>query len=709
MLSTVLVAGAVVGFEMSTELGCSPGAVFLLLPVLSSAFLAGLGAGLMTTGISTAVVIWQSRSDIAWQHAIGVVIVGAAISAMIEALHQSRQREVVAARESDQAQQRCTQLFYNSPVAQSLSRISDGVVIAVNDTYLEQFGIERIDIIGTVPASAGIHPPAGLRDEVFAKVAAGQELRDYEAEFDTPRGRRSLTLRSTGVELDGGCHVLTTFVDTSDHKRALAEATELEARFRQLSENIHEVFWLADNGNARTLYVSPTFEKIFGRPCSALYADPDEWLRVVHPDDLARMKEESSKHIDEPVEHTFRILKGREIRTIHSSIFPVHDAEGRAIRIAGVAEDITQHLHLEEQVRQTQKLESLGLLAGGVAHDFNNVLAVIGANVGLLTVPADHPDREIVDDIEAAVARASALTRQLLAFSRKEVVDPVVLDVNSAIADTRKMLRRMVGEDIVIETSLEPELLRVKIDPGHFVQVLMNIAVNARDAMPIGGAFSIATRNIGEEVVVELSDTGTGMPPEVASRVFEPFFTTKGVGRGTGLGLSVVHGIVQQAGGRIEIDSKLGAGTTFRVCFPAVTEAPERISDVALTAVQGHEKIVLVDDDVFVRRATSRALRSRGYAVLEAGDAKAALRILEEHDREISLLVTDVVMPGMDGRELVERARRSRPTLKVLYMSGHTDDAVLRHGVEHDHVPFLEKPFPGHALAGKVRHLLDRV
>ncbi|MDQ3367696.1 MAG: ATP-binding protein [Myxococcota bacterium] len=375
------------------------------------------------------------------------------------------------------------------------------------------------------------------------------------------------------------------------------------------------------------------------------------------------------------------------------------------------AVDASERVQLEQQVREAQKLESLGLLAGGVAHDFNNILAVILSSTSMLdeVIPHGHRERELVDEIAAAVTRATALTRQLLAFSRKQVIEPVVLDLNMAVNDTRKMLRRMVGEDIVITTSLEPDLGHVRMDPGYLVQVLMNLVVNARDAMPRGGSLTVTTRNAlkGDvaEVTLSVTDTGCGMPPEVRERIFEPFFTTKGLGNGTGLGLSVVHGIIEQAGGRIAVHSEPGVGTTFEIHLPLVDAPADHITNVAIAGAMGTEKIVLVDDDVFVRISTSRALRARGYNVLEASDAATALRLLG--DRDIKLLVTDVVMPGMDGPELVDEARRRRPTLKVLYMSGYTDDALLRHGVHANDIAVLEKPFRGHMLAGKVRQLLD--
>ncbi|MEO8699583.1 MAG: ATP-binding protein [Kofleriaceae bacterium] len=361
----------------------------------------------------------------------------------------------------------------------------------------------------------------------------------------------------------------------------------------------------------------------------------------------------------------------------------------------------------EGQLRQTQKMESLGMLASGIAHDFNNLLAVIATNASLLaeSVPPDPANREMIDDVEGAVNRAVELTRQLLSFSRKQVTAPVVLDVNALVKETQRMLWRMIGDDIKIDASFEPDLQHVRIDPGYLVQVLMNLTINARDAMPRGGQIAIRTRNEGTEVTLSISDTGCGMPGEVRDRVFEPFFTTKEPGKGTGMGLAVVHGIVEQAGGRIEVDSTIGTGTTFTVRLPSTTATIETQRRTRSTIPHGVETLLVVDDDEFVRRSTARGLRARGFNVVEASTPAAALRALDR--TRIDLLLTDVVMPQMDGRELAEVASAAHPHLKILYMSGCVDDIVVRHGVERAEVELIEKPFKSHALASKVRHVLD--
>jgi len=333
---------------------------------------------------------------------------------------------------------------------------------------------------------------------------------------------------------------------------------------------------------------------------------------------------------------------------------------------------------------------------------------VISSCNGLLaeSLPAEFGDRELVDDVADAVVRASALTRQLLAFSRKQVTEPVVLDPNLVVNDTRKLLRRIVGVDVDVTTSLEPDLHMVRMDRAQLVQVLLNLAVNARDAMPGSGTLRVTTRNVGDQVILEVHDTGVGMPPEVLARACEPFFTTKELGKGTGMGLAVVHGIIDSAGGRLEIASEVGVGTTFRIALPAVaghveTAARTRADDTS----RGVETILIVDDDDYVRRATARALRARGYTVHEAANGRAALVALPAH--QIDLLLTDIVMPGMNGRMLAEAASARFPDLKILFMTGYTDDAVVHLGLARGEVALIEKPFTIQALASKVRTVLD--
>ncbi len=381
---------------------------------------------------------------------------------------------------------------------------------------------------------------------------------------------------------------------------------------------------------------------------------------------------------------------------------------------------------LEEQLQQAQKMEAIGRLAGGVAHDFNNLLTVITgySQVLLDGLPANDPMRIHVSQIKKAGDRAALLTRQLLAFSRKQVLAPEVLDLNTIVANINKMLPRLIGEDIDLVAVACPDLGRVKADPGQIEQVIMNLAVNARDAMPQGGRLTIETANVdldkdyskqhpvvlpGPYVMLAVSDTGTGMTPETQSRVFEPFFTTKEQGKGTGLGLAMVYGIVKQSGGYVWVYSEPGKGTAFKIYLPRVAEALEEVVE-AMAEVRtsgGVETILVVEDNDAVRCLVRSVLESRGYTPLEAGSGEEALSLAAGHSGPIHILLTDVVMPRMNGRELAARLALPHPETKVIYMSGYTDDSVVRHRVLDPGTQFLQKPFIPETLARKIREVLD--
>ncbi|HEV8238244.1 MAG TPA: PAS domain S-box protein [Thermoanaerobaculia bacterium] len=404
---------------------------------------------------------------------------------------------------------------------------------------------------------------------------------------------------------------------------------------------------------------------------------------------------------------------------------PLMTDDGRFGGLLCLGRDVTDEKVLEAQLQQAQKMEAIGQLAGGVAHDFNNLLTIISgySDILLATLGPNDALRECVEEISAAGQRAASLTRQLLAFSRKTVLEPKVLDLNHTVRETEKLLRRLIGEDVSLTAVLDPNIGRVKVDPGHLAQVLMNLAVNARDAMPRGGQLTVETSNVeldqgysrlhhgvqpGRYVLLSITDSGCGMTEDVKARIFEPFFTTKGVGKGTGLGLSVVLGIVKQSGGHVAVESEPDAGTTFEIYFPAVEEQVSAANGVDdLSQAQGTETVLLAEDEEGVRRLAALVLRSHGYEVLSAGSGGEALGAVENRQGGIDLLVTDVVMPGMSGPDLAEALQSRFPQVKVLFTSGFTDDAVVRHGVLHEQVAFLQKPYSPLALVRKVRQLLD--
>jgi len=367
----------------------------------------------------------------------------------------------------------------------------------------------------------------------------------------------------------------------------------------------------------------------------------------------------------------------------------------------------------EEQLRQAQKMEAVGQLAGGVAHDFNNHMTAVRGFGELVLGQLEHDDplRDDVEQIVRAGEQASAMTKQLLAFSRKQVLQPRVLDLNDVVRDSEKLLRRLIGEHIELRSDLERDLAPVEADQTQLEQVLVNLVVNARDAMPKGGKLTISTRNAGARVRLTVADTGVGMDAETQAHVFEPFFTTKGEGRGTGLGLSTVYGIVKQSGGDVSLESAPGAGTTIVVELPRMHRRSEARTDFAgaLALERGNETILLVEDDELVRRFELAVLEQCGYTVLAAANPLEALELAEAYPGTIDLLLTDVVMPDLGGRELAERLARTRPTTKVLYASGYADDAVIRHGVLRSEVAFLAKPVMPAALAAKVRDVLGPV
>ncbi len=418
--------------------------------------------------------------------------------------------------------------------------------------------------------------------------------------------------------------------------------------------------------------------------------------------------------------------KDGSLYTERQTVTPILDASGAITHFVAIKNDITERLQLEAQYRQAQKMESVGHLASGIAHDFNNLLTVINGMSQLVLTEVSKVDAVYADvqEILHAGERAATLTRQLLAFSREQILEPRVMNFNTVVARMESLLRRLLGEDIDLVVVPTPGLGNVKADPGQIEQVITNLAVNARDAMPQGGRLTIETQNVtidkdvarqlgvtmpsGSYVLLAVSDSGGGMDEATRARIFEPFFTTKGPGKGTGLGLSTVYGIVKQSHGFIWVYSEVGQGTSFKIYLPQVTEAAgsDRPRPTVVSS-SGTETILLAEDNAGLRKLATRVLEPAGYTVLGAATGEEALRLLERHEEPVHLLLSDVVMPGMSGRHLAEHLAQTRPGMKVLYMSGYTSDTIVRHGVLEAHVPFINKPFTAAALLQKVREVLD--
>ncbi len=494
-------------------------------------------------------------------------------------------------------------------------------------------------------------------------------------------------------------------------RRVVAIAPSVIYTLKEKADGTLECTWVSENG-----------ERMTGYPANEL--DSAAWAASIHPDDRARVLA-NDKAAECAQEFRFRRKDGKYI-WVHDEKRTVGRAEDGALQFIGSWSDVTERVALEEQLRQAQKLEAIGRLAGGVAHDFNNLLTVINgySDLVLLSLAPGDALAAHVRDIRQAGERAAELTRQLLSFSRKQVIQPQVLDLNAVIASSETMLQRLIGEDVDLTTQLAPHLDSVRADPGQIQLVLTNLAVNARDAMPAGGRLLIATgavewsepearhaaRRTGRYVTITVSDNGCGIHPEDRERIFEPFFTTKEMGKGTGLGLATVFGIVSQGGGYIDVESAPGAGSRFVIALPAVParewvdHAPAAENEIT-GAVAPEATILLVEDEEAVRRIARLALEARGYKVLEAAEGRTAQRIFADFADEVDLLVTDVVMPHMNGRQLAAALRARKPGLPVLFMSGYTRD-VPEGGEDPELDDLLQKPFTPSVLARRVRAAL---
>ena len=565
----------------------------------------------------------------------------------------------------------------------------------------------------------GIHTPVIVLTGRGAEEVAVEAMKAGAADY-LSKANLSVEALESAIR-----HALALHAGELQRWQAEAALRASEERFRALVENSSDALLLIDV-EGRVTYLTPSSERHLGWKREQMINR--SIFDFVHPDD----RDLVGHRMAEAIEHPLRPIS-QEVRFQHA------DGEWRIMEGVGVnrlgdpsvgaivvnVRDVTDRRRLEDQLRQSQKMEAVGQLAGGVAHDFNNLLTAILGYCSLMLdeVPQEDPLRPDLMEIQAAGERAAALTRQLLAFSRRQMLQPQVVDINTLIRQLEKLLRRLISEDVELVTSLAGDLPPVRVDPASIEQILVNLAVNARDAMPVGGRLTFETQSVeideayalkhvamhsGTYVMLAIGDTGRGMDAATRARVFEPFFTTKEQGRGSGLGLATVYGIVKQSGGFIWVYSEVGHGTVFKVYLPpAKTRAIPRPSEMRpRESAHGWETVLLVEDEDAVRALAREVLRRHGYIVLEARHGVDALRIAERHPDTIHLMVTDVVMPHMSGRELAERLSTVRPHMKVLFMSGYTDHALMHRELAPGSA-FLQKPFTPEVFARKVRHVLD--
>jgi PAS domain S-box-containing protein len=546
-------------------------------------------------------------------------------------------------------------------------------------------------------------------------LGAGRDLRGRRkggGEVPVEIGLSSITHSS-------GTYALASIIDITERRNAERTLQESEEYHRSILENIGDAIFIAD-ADGQYVDVNPS-------ACQMTGYNREELLRLEVADTYPPEHRGAGTGMVHAVAHgAIRVTERPLLRKDGSSV--IVEVSARPLtdgRILATLRDITERRQLEAQLRQAQKMEAVGRLAGGVAHDFNNVLTAGFGYGDLLRAELAGNDsaQQDLGEIRKAAERAAGLTRQLLAFSRQQVLEPIVLKINDLVEDFEKMLQRVIGEDVELRLALATDVGNVRADPGQLQQVIMNLVVNARDAMPTGGTLILETANAelteqyaelhqpvvpGSYILLAVSDTGTGMTPETKARIFEPFFTTKEKGKGTGLGLSTVYGIVKQSGGYVWVYTEAGRGTTFKIYLPRIDAPAEQLLPPREPGgVAGTETILLAEDDAMLRPLAKGLLEKLGYTVLDAENATAALAAARTHDGPIHLLLADVVMPGASGRELARQLALSRPETKVLYVSGYTDDAIVHHGMLEPGLNFLQKPFTPAVLARKVRDVLD--
>ena len=657
--------------------------------------------------------------------AVLTVAVGAVLGALDKALAREVKSRVALAKERN-----LLRTLIDAVPDVVFTKDAEGRFVSCNAATLALVGRDREDEVAG-KTEIDLYP-RDVADALMAGDAdamAGHPMRNHEERI-VDRDGHAISYLTTKVPLKDDAGAVVGLVgisrDVTDWKRAEAEREALLAQLTLQIARMPLAYMFTDRDYRYTRW-NAAAERIFG------YAEREVLGRtsletVIAPTSQAAVekmrRELRAGSMDANGELECRTKDGRLLTCAWHNT-PMFDDAGAYAGTLSLVEDVSSRKSLEAQLRQSQKMEAVGRLAGGIAHDFNNLLSVVlsYSDLALTDLKPNDPLRNDLGEIHRAGSRAAELTRQLLMFSRQQVVAPKVLDLNDVLLGVDKMLQRVVGEDIEVSTVAAPGLGRVLIDPGALEQVVMNLAVNSRDAMPTGGKLTMQTANValddhyakthlgakpGAYVRLSVTDTGTGMDEATLARVFEPFFTTKGLGKGTGLGLSTVFGIVEQSGGSVWVESELGVGSTFEIYLPRVEQPVSEAPAASATATpRGTETLLLVEDEDPVRAVAQGILLRHGYVVLAAHDGAEALSMSEQHEGNIDLLLSDVVMPKMSGPVLAERLARERPEMKVLFMSGYTDDATLRHGVLGAELAYLQKPITVETLTRKVREVLD--
>jgi PAS domain S-box-containing protein len=642
-----------------------------------------------------------------------------------------RKRAEDALRESEEKYRLA---FRTSPDAINLNRASDGMYLDINEGFTTITGYTREDCIGKSSIELHIWYDPRDRKRMVTAVERDGIVENMEARFRRKDGGIIIGLMSARLlEINQESVILTITRDISAYKRTEEALRESEEKFRNFAEQSLVGIYLIQDGVFK--YVNPKFAEIFGYTVEECL-DNRHFRNLVHPDDLATVEEQVYRRVSgktNTAQYGFRgIRRGGEV--VHVEVFGSSILFEGSIAATGTMLDITERKRAEDekeklqaQLSQAQKMESVGRLAGGVAHDFNNKLGIIIGNVemAMMSAELDPPIRQELQEIMKAAQQSAVLVRQLLGFARKQTVSPKVLSLNDTVSGMLKMLRRIIGEDIDLAWMPDHDLWQVKIDPSQLDQILANLVVNARDAIPGVGKVTIETDNAtldeaycadhsgcvpGQYVLLAVSDDGVGMSREVLEHLFEPFFTTKEMGKGTGLGLSTIYGIVKQNEGFINVYSEPGKGTTVRIYLPrfedggiAVTEGAE-----SQTPLGGNETVLLVEDEESILKIARAMLERLGYTVLAAGRPSEAIRLAGAHSGPIHLILTDLVMPEMNGKELAAQLSSIYPDLKSLYMSGYTANMIAHHGVLNKGVRMIQKPFSLRDLATKVRDVLDK-